>query len=93
MNSVKHPTQGQHQLTLPQLKYSPSKYKNALYKEMAEAYREPSVRKKYKGIHECLKISNTDDKDLPLLVGEIVTPEGLKKLESRLKGGENATQK
>ncbi len=39
----------------------------------------------YKGVLECVKILKTKQKDLPLLVGEIVTPDGLKELESRLK--------
>lgn len=41
----------------------------------------------YKGVLECMKILKTKQKDLPLLIEEIVTPNGLKELESRLKSG------
>ena len=43
LNTVKHPTQGNHQLTKEQLKYSPSDYKNALYKAMEKAYKDEPV--------------------------------------------------
>lgn len=49
MNTVKHPTQGQHQLTLDQLKHSPGPYKNALYEAISKEYvQNPTLREKLK---------------------------------------------
>ena len=49
MNGVKHPTYGSNQLTHHQLKYSPAKYKNELYKEIASQYTDsPELQQKLK---------------------------------------------
>jgi hypothetical protein len=62
MNTVRHPKYGSHQLTLQQLKYSPSGYKNALYKAIAEEYkRDPTCRKKHRSYLRELQKELKDD--------------------------------
>jgi hypothetical protein len=70
--------------------YGFKKWKMAYLRHMKDYYENHYSRgietEMYKGVLECIKILKTKQKDLPLLIGEIVHPEGLKELESRLKG-------
>jgi hypothetical protein len=70
--------------------YGFKKWKMAYLRHMKDYYENHyshgTDTEMYKGVLECMKILKTKQKDLPLLVGEIVAPEGLKELESRLKG-------
>ena len=50
-------------------------------------YSQGTETEMYKGALECIKILKTEQKNLPLLLGEIVTPDGLKEITSRLKTG------